>query len=351
MNTEMKNKYSIIYIVLAGLHMLYLGIFMYSHSMIMVYFNALGIFIYLMLGATASRAKSLMSHFLICFIEILLNVIISTILCGIECGYSLILLANMPLIFYSVHMLYRKGKNDNKVAIVDCGIIIFVYYFIWLFDYIGIGRKYHLGNNLEHILYFINLTCTIVVLMGFLIVFISKVNIEREALTQEKEEIETSANIDPLTKLLNRRSLDNYFQMAIQKVSAYDSNFSILMCDIDNFKHVNDTYGHDCGDQVLKNIAGIIKSTIRSDDVAFRWGGEEMLVMINAKGHIAKEVAERCRKSVEASSVNYNGQEIKVTITIGGASYYQGVTKDELVNKADENLYIGKNSGKNQVVM
>lgn len=351
MNTKTKKNYSIIYFLLAALHIIYLGIFIYSHSTIMVVFNVFCILVFGILGVTAVQAKNLIAHFLICFIQLLANVVVSSLLCGLVCGYSIILLAILPLIFYSVHMVYRSGKNDNKTALIDCGIVAVVYYATWLCDFVGIGRKYYLGNTLEHVLYFINLTGTLIILLGFLLVFVSKVNVERKAHEQEKEEIETSANLDPLTKLLNRRSLDQYFDNTIKKFGAYGNDFSILMCDIDNFKHVNDTYGHDCGDEVLKNIAGIIQNVIRSDDVAFRWGGEEMLVIINAKGYIAKNVAERCRKTVENSSVIYKEQEIKVTITIGGASYYQGATKDDLIKKADDNLYYGKNHGKNQVVM
>lgn len=351
MDSGMKKQYSIIYYALAGLHLLYLSLFIISHSIALIYFNVASIFIYIALGATARYSRNLINHFLICFIEVLINVVLSSILCGMECGFSLILLAMLPLIFYSIHMLDKIGKSNSRVGLIDCSIVIFFYYLIWLFDYVGIGRRYELGNNLEHILYLINLSCTILILMGFLIVFVDKVKGEREALTHEKEEIENSANYDPLTGLLNRRSLDEYFEKAIGKVSAYESDFCILMCDIDNFKHVNDTYGHECGDEVLRNIASIIKKSIRSKDVAFRWGGEELLIMVHAKEHTAKDVAEKCRKGVEASVVTYEGQEIRVTITIGGASYYQGVTKNELVNKADEKLYIGKNNGKNQVVM
>lgn len=351
MNYKMRKQYSMIYLILAGFHLLYLGVFIYAHSIFMIRFNVFSVLVFIALGVTALYSKNLVAHFMICFGEVLANVVISSILCGMECGYPLILLANLPLIFYSVHMLYRRGKNDDRIALIDCSVVIFLYYLIWLLDCAEIGRRYYLGSNLEHVLYLINLTCTLVVLMGFLIIFVAKVNGEREALTQEKEMIENSANYDTLTGLLNRRSLDKYFEQSIGGVSAYESDFCILMCDIDNFKHVNDTYGHECGDEVLRNIAKVIKENIRANDIAFRWGGEELLIMVKAKGHVAREVAENCRKAIEASSVIYKEQEIKVTITIGCASYYQGVTKDELVKKADVNLYAGKKNGKNQVVM
>lgn len=172
-----------------------------------------------------------------------------------------------------------------------------------------------------------------------------------DSLQDKNEDLEMTANIDALTGLRNRHNIEACIDKTFKLAKGHGADFSFLMCDIDNFKKVNDTYGHDCGDKILKNVASIIKGEIRSADTAFRWGGEEILVIINAKEHIAKAVAERCRKSIEESSVLYDGKEIKVTITIGGASYYQGATRDSMVNKADDNLYKGKKNGKNQVVM
>ena len=96
------------------------------------------------------------------------------------------------------------------------------------------------------------------------------------------EELEKYANYDTLTHLLNRRSMDNYMQEAYRQATTGKSSFCLLMADIDDFKKVNDTYGHDCGDEVLKYVAQTISTGVKKNDSVFRWGGEEICILLNA---------------------------------------------------------------------
>ena len=197
----------------------------------------------------------------------------------------------------------------------------------------------------------INLFSALYLSIKFMIAFAIKVMDDKGNLVNQTNDLENTANRDALTGVRNRRTVESYIEKSIHMAAGEGRDFTMFMCDIDDFKHVNDTYGHDCGDQVLKNIAGVFVNELRPDDAIFRWGGEEFLIIVNAGGAVAKKIAERCRKAIENSSVQYNGTEIKVTITIGGVSYFQGANRDDLVNRADENLYKGKHNGKNQVVM
>ncbi|MBQ7479141.1 MAG: diguanylate cyclase [Selenomonadaceae bacterium] len=96
------------------------------------------------------------------------------------------------------------------------------------------------------------------------------------------EELEKYVNYDTLTHLLNRRSMDNYLQAAKRHAETGKATFCLMLMDIDDFKKVNDTYGHDCGDEVLKYVAGVVSTDVRKNDNVFRWGGEEILVLLNA---------------------------------------------------------------------
>ena len=163
-------------------------------------------------------------------------------------------------------------------------------------------------------------------------------------------ELEKLADYDALTLLHNRRSMRGLIDGVMKRTEKGDGTFSLLMCDLDNFKRINDTYGHDCGDLILKTVANIISCDVRKDDVVFRYGGEEILVMVRATPEITEHVAERIRSDIAAERISYNDAAISITVTIGVASYQPHASVDELIKLADTRLYAGKANGKNQVV-
>lgn len=156
-------------------------------------------------------------------------------------------------------------------------------------------------------------------------------------------------NHDSLTKLLNRRSLNPHIKKFVTKADSHGESFSIMIFDLDNFKQINDVYGHSCGDEVLKMASSRISKGVKHGDFVFRWGGEEFLVITNGDKSSAVETAENIRKDIEKQIVRFDNKNISITATIGVASY-PIVSETELFIKADENLYKGKNNGKNQVV-
>ena len=165
------------------------------------------------------------------------------------------------------------------------------------------------------------------------------------------EELEKYVNYDTLTHLLNRRSMDNYLQAAKRHAETGKTTFCLMLMDIDDFKKVNDTYGHDCGDEVLKYVAGVVSTGVRKNDNVFRWGGEEILVLLNTDEEKAIAVAERIRQDIEKDAVNYRGEvSVNVTVTIGISSYKGSTSIQDMMDDADAKLYYGKRHGKNQVV-
>ena len=165
------------------------------------------------------------------------------------------------------------------------------------------------------------------------------------------DELEKYANYDTLTHLLNRRSMDNYLQAAYRQANTGKSSFCLLMADIDDFKKVNDTYGHDCGDEVLKYVAQVISTGVKKNDNVFRWGGEEICILLNADEDIAVASAERIRSEIERDPVHYrNGADVFVTVTMGISPYRDGMTIQAMMDDADAKRYWGKQHGKNQVV-
>ncbi|TAV89006.1 PleD family two-component system response regulator [Rhizobium leguminosarum] len=168
-----------------------------------------------------------------------------------------------------------------------------------------------------------------------------------------KQTIELAVT-DPLTGLYNRRYLDNHLNVLFNRSMARGRPLSVLITDIDRFKHVNDTYGHDGGDEVLREFSSRVRSTIRGADLACRYGGEEfVVVMPDTSPEIAAAVAERLRAAIETAPfmLKHSGEALNVTASFGIASRIASVlTPGQLMKQADLALYEAKNTGRNRVV-
>lgn len=179
--------------------------------------------------------------------------------------------------------------------------------------------------------------------------------LENEHLLKLKsEEIEKISRIDILTGLYNRRYFDEIFNLQWKAAARNETRLSIIICDIDHFKQVNDTYGHLAGDAFLKRIAGVLSGIFqRETDFIARYGGEEFVILLlNQDAQGAQKLAERVRTRVEQIPFDYEGQQIRTTISLGIASCIPRLdgNRDRLLGRADDALYRAKNSGRNQVV-
>ena len=154
--------------------------------------------------------------------------------------------------------------------------------------------------------------------------------------------------IDPLTKSYNRKAFDNTMTEVLSLFNRYNTPFSVILLDIDNFKQINDNYGHIVGDHVLIEMVNLITKTIRETDSLYRVGGEEFFVICqNTVQPDAITVAEKIRKEIEQS---LNVIENKtVTVSIGVTEVTENDTKDSIYKRVDNNLYVSKNNGKNRV--
>jgi len=163
-------------------------------------------------------------------------------------------------------------------------------------------------------------------------------------------EIEKVADYDTLTLLKSRRTLNQTLEKAIKDADKTEKPFCVLMCDIDDFKIVNDTHGHSCGDIVLKNLANIFLYNTSNKGVVYRYGGEEIFCIFYLDQDKSFELAEFIREKVKEMKVNYQDNEISVTVTIGLTEYKNGMKPIDLIRVSDANLYYGKNHGKNRVI-
>lgn len=178
-------------------------------------------------------------------------------------------------------------------------------------------------------------------------------NRELESKVEERtRELELLASKDPLTGLSNRRELMQVLERDLAQARRYNYGLVALMLDIDNFKQLNDRYGHQGGDAVLLSIAGIFKAQSRASDVVGRYGGEEFLILMpQTSSEEAPRFAHRLLETLRSSEVALNGGSTMVTCSIGIAVAHPDDDVDTLVGRADEALYKAKAQGKDRAVL
>ncbi len=183
-----------------------------------------------------------------------------------------------------------------------------------------------------------------------MIMYLSKIlNINKAVEEHLLRDIKRLVHLDALTGLYNRRKMDEIIAEAESEIKAGEVSYYVAFVDVDDFKRINDTYGHDIGDKVLAHTAKTVKQALSREDFVARWGGEEFLILLKEKGEDVKSTLERIRQNIGNIEID-SYPDIRVTATIGVAAAKEQVDIHTAIQKADENMYIGKRSGKNRVV-
>ncbi|MEA2100886.1 MAG: GGDEF domain-containing protein [Campylobacterota bacterium] len=180
---------------------------------------------------------------------------------------------------------------------------------------------------------------------------IKKANEVISQLSKQVEVLQRDSNLDPLTKVFNRRALATYLEDMCSNKSDFKLNkHHLLILDIDDFKIINDTYGHITGDKILIFIANIMKKTLKNYNKIFRFGGEEFIIILDDISDLeSKAIALKLLDLIRKSKLIYKGKSIGVTISIGSTTLLQNDTPDSIVARADKALYKAKHKGKDQM--
>lgn len=198
----------------------------------------------------------------------------------------------------------------------------------------------------------INITIASVVLVALTRYFELSRHEALSIIEEKNRELQRLATTDPLTGLLNRRAFFDLAEKEIGRCMRYANSCAIIMMDIDHFKSINDTHGHQAGDLVLQRLSQLIKKELRLNDLAARFGGEEFVLLISESDlAMAHSIAERLRQQIEQHVVVTDDERISLTVSLG-VSVYTKEDKDidTLIARADEALYIAKHRGRNRVV-
>lgn len=169
---------------------------------------------------------------------------------------------------------------------------------------------------------------------------------------QELDSLKRLSLLDPLTEIGNRRYLEIHLQAKLDELARYDWPFGIIFCDLDNLKQINDTYGHQKGDEVIKMVARTLGNCVRPFDFVGRWGGDEFMAIITkVKDWQLYAIAERLRLLVQESVIANGTRQIRTTISIGTTVAKSGDSEEQLIKRVDQMLYQSKSSKGNRVSM
>ncbi|NBC29322.1 MAG: diguanylate cyclase [Spirochaetes bacterium] len=172
----------------------------------------------------------------------------------------------------------------------------------------------------------------------------------QQTLKELNESLDAAARQDPLTRLPNRRRMIEHLDAQVERAARYNETFSVVLCDLDRFKNINDTYGHQAGDRVLVLVADALSELLRKGDVCARWGGEEFLLCLpHTAVDGARSVAEKVRAGIETLSIPAGDDEVRPTVSVGISEYTAGATLDDTISQADTAMYAAKHLGRNAV--
>ena len=339
-----RKKYSAITVAIACVHVLLVFIFGTIGSVPMTIYNTCSVAGYLMC-LPLIRRNALSWVFAYICVEVPLHSFLAIYVAGWDYGFAMYLIAIVPVGF-DMSFALKNPMRGIRISMIF-GLFSFVTFISCrMFSYYNVPL-YSVDNEFfVQTVYFFNMLCTFLLLLVYSFIFASEINIAQTVLKKKNSELANLASKDTLTGFYNRRKMHEYLVYA----AGGNETFSLIMSDIDNFKKLNDTYGHDCGDEALKAVSDACRSCVSDGDRICRWGGEEFLILTNRSLNDAADTAEKIRYAVEHCNLVFNGSSIKITMTLGVSEFDPSSTVDKAITAADQKLYIGKNSGKNRVV-
>lgn len=249
-------------------------------------------------------------------------------------GYTKNAVVFLPILLLLIHFVFPKKK---KYLIINTCLVLLTYFLHFYIKYFTVPKYFDLFNFIDAINNFsaLVLATLIIYLKSMTDELVNKYTMKQvDSLVEEVDALTTEACFDFLTGLLNRRAMER------ELLSEDFTNSYLVIADIDHFKVVNDKYGHNCGDYVLKEVSNYLRTTFRNVDLVCRWGGEEFLIFLKSPEQTyVIEKLERTRQFIEEVSYDSNGVKFHITITFGFTSFNKELSLEENIENADKALY------------
>ena len=345
-------KYRFICFSTAIVHLIFCICMRMIHVDFLYYYNICIVIFYCYMAIVLVSKERYRLIVILFYAEVELYAGLATFLVGADYNFLLYTVSLVPAAFYLTYSPTEKQNSHGYRQTLILSMVVVICYFGLSVMGDEVRPMYDTSaySAVKVVIRFFNIFIAFFIQFVFSLFFAMEAGYMSRLLEKENVKLGEEASYDPLTNLLNRRSLTGFVTEEIGTMEHNDL-FSVVMMDIDNFKTVNDTYGHDVGDEVLVKLASIIRDEIREGDYACRWGGEEFLLFSHGSKYDTSHAAERIRQRFAESEFNdKNGNVFKVTITMGVAEYRYGMQFRNIVEIADKRLYHGKTHGKNQVV-
>lgn len=346
----LRKKLRVVIISLSLYHLYLTLVFFINGITLLTAYNALVILFYAIVVNELSKKGNNGTAMSISMCEVVLCSLLSTLCTGMGTGFAVFTIGGVTACFY-ISFVIRAQHKQNALAFI-VSVILFLCYMLNYVISIYVDPITPLKSVVwTRVLYVSNhaITFAMIVIFTFLIVW--EVRNKAQKIEAQNKKLNELALKDPLTHLYNRRSMNDILDSSMEILKTKGKRFSLILADIDNFKHINDTYGHETGDTVLVKISELITECVGNQGSVCRWGGEEILILINASIESASTIAERIRYAVEATLIPYENSHFNVTMTLGVIESIPGYKIETLIKQADDRLYYGKRNGKNQVVI
>lgn len=339
--TDLIDRYIyLINVILLITHIFLLLTFYYFHVTILFRYNIFSLLFYLCCFLIL-RLKGKKLFLCLAYIEIFLHMLLATTLIGMNSGFQIYLFVLIAISFYIDYLDFKDSNHpQRRMALIN--LFLIPAFLVGELLYFQDKKPSYPMTRADTIMILSNVNLLLVFFALFFFLFNYSEKVMQSEILLKKE-----AQRDYLTGMYNRL----YMMPKIEHLNLKKHRYWIAILDIDNFKLINDKYGHDCGDYVLKNIAAMIRSHIASYD-ACRWGGEEFLLLgkLPEAGNGQVGLLEELRREIKNKEFTYDNQKIRVTATIGTAVYEESMSKNDWIRAADDFLYQGKQNGKNRVI-
>ena len=351
-------KYQMMFFACAFIHTVFFLVFALNQIYLLMTINIFSVTLYIV-GAYACGTDNFEKNALKWIILIYAEITLHAIACTVHLGYdTYFFLYAMVELSISAYMLFFACDKKIFVRMILIFVCISLAALAGCQIYLSIKPPLYtwafnktLPESTTNIMRLMNISFCTVIIFVFSVLFVIEINLLIRKLNAAYDKLSYTAMHDSLTGLYNRHSLRDFFDSLDESGNEY----CVALGDIDNFKKVNDTYGHDCGDEVLVTVSDIIKDGIEDEDLACRWGGEEILIIMRGTRSDCLDRMNDIRSRINASVVESGKTSIKVTMTFGFADCHEVENSEKnhmesIVILVDGRLYVGKKSGKNVIV-
>lgn len=321
-------------------HLAFIGVALLARAPALAVFNVGSCAVYALAFALIRRDRQILT-FCLGYLEVLAHAWVATYILGFASGFHIYPLALIPLTM-SFDRLQMRSRVLLSAVVVAAYVLLAV-----LAQELFTGKAVPFMDILRYANFLVG-TLIILVLSYY---YVGAVRDAEQLLVDQNAKLDALSRTDQLTQLPNRRYVHEWMPLETARVKRTGRTACICVVDVDHFKRINDRYGHHAGDMALRELAVLLRTTLRSQDLVARWGGEEFLIVLPETELTGGMIAmEKLRSRVSARAMECADSRLELSITAGVAELDGSLSGEAVIQNADRAMYAGKEAGRNQVV-